>query len=125
MTPVPATRSTALAWLGLTIVLAGLPWVFDSNFALTLLSQMGIFVIFALSYNMLFGQAGMLSFGHAVYSGLGAFGVVHALKALTAAGAPWDSPLVIALLPLVGGLTGALFGVLLGYPTTRRGGRIA
>ena len=88
MTPVPATRATALAWLGLTIVLAGLPWVFDSNFALTLLSQMGIFVIFALSYNMLFGQAGMLSFGHAVYSGLGAYGVVHVLKAVTAAGAP-------------------------------------
>ena len=33
---------------------------------------MGIMIIFALSYNMLLGQTGMLSFGHAVYYGLGA-----------------------------------------------------
>ena len=37
-------------------------------------------MIFALSYNMLLGQTGMLSFGHAVYSGLGAFFAVHALN---------------------------------------------
>ena len=38
-----------------------------------MLSQMGIAIIFALSYNMLLGQTGMLSFGHAVYYGLGGF----------------------------------------------------
>ena len=41
---------------------------------------MGIAIIFALSYNMLLGQSGMLSFGHAVYSGLGAYFAVHALN---------------------------------------------
>ena len=40
--------------------------------ALTMLSQMGIMIVFALSYNMLLGQTGLLSFGHAVYYGLGA-----------------------------------------------------
>ena len=41
-----------------------LPAYFNKGFALTLLSQMGITIIFALSYNMLLGQSGMLSFGH-------------------------------------------------------------
>ena len=40
-----------------------------------MLSQMGIMIIFALSYNMQMGQAGLLSFGHAVFLGLG--GYVH------------------------------------------------
>ena len=45
-----------------------------------MLSQMGIAIIFCLSYNMLLGQGGMLSFGHAVYSGLGAFFAIHAMN---------------------------------------------
>ncbi len=57
-----------------------LPFVFTSGFSITLLSQMGIMIVFALSYNMLLGQAGMLSFGHAVYAGLGAFFAIHAIN---------------------------------------------
>ena len=57
-----------------------LPAFFSKGFALTLMSQMGVTIIFALSYNMLLGQSGMLSFGHAVYSGLGAFFAIHALR---------------------------------------------
>ena len=45
-----------------------------------MLSQMGIAIIVCLSYNMLLGQGGMLSFGHAVYTGLGAFVAIHALN---------------------------------------------
>ena len=43
-------------------------------------SQMGIAIIVCLSYNMLLGQGGMLSFGHAVYSGLGSFLAIHTLN---------------------------------------------
>ena len=64
------------------LLFAGLPLVFRSGSALTMLSLMGIMIIFALSYNMLLGQTGMLSFGHAVYYGLGAFFVVHAMNAI-------------------------------------------
>ena len=46
-----------------------------------MLSQMGIAIVACLSYNMLLGQGGMLSFGHAVYTGLGTFVAVHALIA--------------------------------------------
>ena len=60
----------------------------------------------------------MLSFGHAVYSGLGAYFAVHALN-LVAKGQIW---LPVTLLPLVGGLAGLVFGVLFGYVTTKRAG---
>ena len=46
--------------------------------AITVLSQIGIAIVACLSYNMLLGQGGMLSFGHAVYTGLGTFVAVHA-----------------------------------------------
>jgi len=105
-------------WGGTALVFAVLPLVFSSGFAITLLSQMGIMIIFALSYNVIFGQGGMLSFGHAVYSGLGAFFAIHALN-WVGAGTIW---LPVSLIPLVGGVFGALFGVVFGYVTTRKAG---
>src|SRR5438034_169720 len=60
--------------------LVALPFVFAQGFALSLMCQMGIAAIFALSYNMLLGQTGLLSFGHAVYFGLGAFCAIHAMR---------------------------------------------
>ncbi len=107
-----------LMWTAATVVLAALPLVFKQSFALTLMSQMGIMVIFALSYNMLLGQSGMLSFGHAVYAGLGAFIAVHALNMI----GKGTLSLPVTLLPLVGGFAGMLFGVLFGYVTTRKSG---
>jgi branched-chain amino acid transport system permease protein len=95
-----------------------LPAYFSKGFTLTLLSQMGIMVIFALSYNMLLGQSGMLSFGHAVYSGLGAFFAMHALQRIAAGALAWP----VSLLPLIGGAAGAFFGIVFGYLTTRRAG---
>jgi branched-chain amino acid transport system permease protein len=95
-----------------------MPAFFSKGFALTLMSQMGIMIIFALSYNMLLGQSGMLSFGHAVYSGLGAFFAMHAMKAIGAGTLAWP----VSLLPLIGGLAGAFFGVVFGYLTTKKAG---
>ena len=71
-------------------------YVLRAPAAVPVMNQMGIAVIFALSYNMLLGQGGMLSFGHAVYFGLGGFIAAHALNlaarqasvAAGAAGAP-------------------------------------
>ena len=55
-----------------------------AGFAHTMLSQMGIAIIVCLSYNMLLGQGGMLSFGHAVYTGLGSFLAIHTLNLISA-----------------------------------------
>jgi branched-chain amino acid transport system permease protein len=104
---------------GLTIALfAVMPFIFTSGFALTLLSQMGIMIILTLSYNVIFGQGGMLSFGHAVYAGLGGFFAIHAINLVSHNALP----LPISLIPLVGGVFGALFGVIFGYVTTKRAG---
>ncbi len=105
-------------WAIFALVLVVVPFIFTSGLAITVLSQMGIAIIACLSYNMLLGQGGMLSFGHAVYTGLGAFMAIHALNA-SASGA---LPIPVSAVPLVGGAAGMGFAVLLGYVTTRKAG---
>jgi branched-chain amino acid transport system permease protein len=107
-----------VVWGFTALLFVVVPLVFSKGFALTLMSQMAIMIIFALSYNMLLGQSGMLSFGHAVYSGLGAFFAMHAMRAIGSGTLAWP----VSLLPLIGGLAGAFFGVVFGYPTTRKAG---
>ncbi len=117
MTLSPFLRRLGL-WGITALVMVVLPLLLRQGFALSMLSQMGIAVIFALSYNMLLGQTGMLSFGHAVYYGLGAYFSAHALNAIGAGklGIP------VTLLPLVGGVAGLSFGIVFGYVTTKRSG---
>ena len=104
---------------GLTaVIFAALPMIFEKKFALALMSQGGIMIVFALSYNMLLGQSGMLSFGHAVYSGLGAYFAIHAMNAIGKG--TFFFP--ISLLPLVGGFAGLAFGFVFGWLTTRKAG---
>ena len=114
----PLNLGRWIIWSGAALAFIAAPHLFSGGFALTMLTQMGTLVIFALSYNMLLGQGGMLSFGHAVYSGLGAFITVHVLN-LVGKGA---LTIPLPLLPLVGGLAGLVFGVLFGYVTTKRAG---
>ncbi|MCC6948084.1 MAG: branched-chain amino acid ABC transporter permease [Bradyrhizobiaceae bacterium] len=105
-------------WVVAAAVLAVLPFVFGSGLALTVMSLMGIAVIFSLSYNILLGQTGLLSFGHAVYYGFGGYLAVHAMKAIVANGLPVPLPVI----PLVGGLAGLFFAALFGWVSTKRSG---
>lgn len=107
-----------IIWGLFALVLLLAPKVFTSSLSVTMLSQMGIGIIACLSYNILLGQGGMLSFGHAVYSGLGSYMAIHALNWVTQGrlGIP------VSLLPLVGGLAGLGFAVLFGFVTTRKAG---
>ena len=105
-------------WLVYALVMALAPLIFTSSLAITMLSQMGIAIVACLSFNMLLGQGGMLSFGHAVYSGLGSFVAIHALKAVN----DGSFPMPVSLLPLVGGIAGLGFAVLLGFVTTKKAG---
>jgi branched-chain amino acid transport system permease protein len=102
----------------LLVVLPLIPGL-DSNFSRSLLTQMGIAAVFALSYNLLLGQTGLLSFGHAVYFGLGGYAAIHFLRAVNG-GLPVPLPFV----PLAGAAAGLLFGILFGALTTRRAGTI-
>ena len=87
-----------------------------SGFIVSMLSQIGISIVFALSYNMLMGQAGLLSFGHAVFLGLGGYVTAHVLNA-TKGGAV---PLPLELTPLAGALGGLGFAIVLGYFATKQ-----
>ena len=114
----PLNLGRWLVWGATALVMIVLPLAFTSGFTLTLMSQIGIGIIFALSYNMLLGQGGMLSFGHAVYSGLGAYFTVHALNLISKGNFYFP----VTLAPLIGGAAGAVFGVLFGYVTTKKSG---
>lgn len=107
-----------VVWGLFALVLLVAPKVFNSGLGLTVLSQMGIAIIACLSYNMLLGQGGMLSFGHAVYTGLGSFLAIHALNNITAG----SLNMPVSLVPVVGGLAGIGFAALFGYVTTRKSG---
>ena len=118
MTYQPLNLGRWLVWTLFAALLIVAPLVFNKGAALSLLSQIGTVMIFGLSYNMLLGQGGMLSFGHAVYSGLGAFFAIHAMNMATRGALP----IPVTLIPLVGGLAGMFFGVLFGYVTTKKSG---
>ena len=117
--PAPRGLSSAVAiaivrlaapWIALAAVFLILPTIFHSGSALTMLSLIGIMIVFTLSYNMLLGETGLLSFGHAVYYGLGGFLAVHAMNTVIRNALP--VPLLVV--PLVGGFSGLLFGIIFG-----------
>jgi branched-chain amino acid transport system permease protein len=108
-------------WILAAFALAVLPHVpgLASDFGRSLLTQMGIAAIFALSYNMLLGQTGLLSFGHAVYFGLGGYAAIHLMRAINQGLA-----IPIAFVPVAGAAAGFVAGLALGSATTRRAGTI-
>jgi len=100
----PLTSPERLAMLATLIVAAGLPLV-GGNYALTVGSEIAIFVIFAASLHFLMSVGGLASFGHAAYFGLGAYGVAFLAKLA-------GLPMILCLLlgPLLGCLGAAVFG---------------
>lgn len=114
----PINVGRYVIWSLFALVLAVAPLVFRSSLALTMLSQIGYLIIICLSYNILLGQGGMLSFGHAVYVGLGSFIAIHAMN-LAAKG---TIPVPLVLIPIVGGLAGIFFAALFGFVTTKKSG---
>ena len=111
----PLNIGRMVVWSVFALVLAGVPLVFTSSLSHTMLSQMGIAIIVCLSYNILLGQGGMLSFGHAVYSGMGSFLAIHTLNKVSGGLA-----LPVSLIPIVGGLASMAFAIVLGWVTTKK-----
>lgn len=107
-------------WVICTAFLLVMPLIFSDNSAITIMNQMAITIVFALSYNMLLGQGGMLSFGHAVFMGLGGFFSVHLMNAVE--NEVFSMPL--PLLPIFGGLFGLFFAILIGSFSTRKAGTV-
>ncbi|MEP3247272.1 MAG: branched-chain amino acid ABC transporter permease [Sneathiella sp.] len=107
-------------WIFLAVLFIIMPFIFSTNSAIYTMNLMGIFIIFALSYNMLLGQGGMLSFGHAVYFGLGGFMSVHFMNYI-------EYEVVVlpmVMLPIFGGIIGLVFAAIVGSFSTRRSGTV-
>jgi branched-chain amino acid transport system permease protein len=107
-------------WVAAALLFLILPKVFSSGGSLTTFSLIGISIIFSLSYNILLGQTGLLSFGHAVYYGLGGFLAIHTMNYLRITKFPIPLPMV----PLIGGFAGLAFAILLGWVSTKRSGTV-
>ena len=111
----PMNVGRAVVWTLFAVILLAAPLVFTSSLSQTMLSQMGIAIIVCLSYNILLGQGGMLSFGHAVYSGMGSFLAIHTLNQVSGG---W--PLPVSLIPIVAGLASMGVAIVLGWVTTKK-----
>ena len=114
----PLNVGRYVVWGLFAIVMIVAPLIFTSGLSVTMLAQMGIAIIACLSFNMLLGQGGMLSFGHAVYTGLGSYVAIHALNMASGG----SLPIPVSLIPIVGGLAGIFFAILFGYVTTKKAG---
>jgi branched-chain amino acid transport system permease protein len=110
----------ALPWILLALGFVLAPKILSSNTAITMLAMMSINIVFALSYNMLLGQTGLLSFGHAVYYGLAGFFAIHAMNYVVRdkLGVP------LPFIPIVGGLAGLFFAFVFGWVSTKRAGTV-
>ena len=105
-------------WLLSILLVAILPLLVKSNLQLALFTQMGIAIVFALSYNMLLGQCGLLSFGHAIFFGLGAYFTIHTLRFAN------ENIFAIPLpfQPIIGALASGVLGAVLGTFATKKAG---
>ncbi|MSQ65125.1 MAG: branched-chain amino acid ABC transporter permease [Limnohabitans sp.] len=94
---------THWGWIiAIVILLLLLPAVFDTNTP----TLLGIWALFALSLGLMWGYAGILSFGHAAYFGLGAYTYAITSMNLGESTAAWM--LAILLPAFVAALIGAM-----------------
>ena len=115
-TPTTSPSSTsappARPWLQLAIIWALLLtvplWLPLVGGYTAIAARVLVFALAAMSLNMLLGYTGVLSFGHAAYFGLGAYGAGLFLKYVTA-----STPLAMLAGTLLAGVAGTLFGLLL------------
>ncbi len=98
-----AQSPRTLAWIGvLTAALAVAPYLLPT-YQLRLVTEGIIFSLFAVSYNLLLGYAGLLSFGHAMFFGVGAFATaiflnqMPGISVLAAVGLATMTSLVVGL----------------------------
>jgi branched-chain amino acid transport system permease protein len=97
---------TFLIMVGLIIVC---PYILYPIF----LMRVMVAALFACSFNLMIGYIGLLSFGQAAFFGMGSYVSAWTMKF-------WHVDAVVAI--ILGGITGAVLGVCLGYLAIRRSG---
>ena len=102
-------RYELAAFAVMVVAFLAMPFVIYPNFAMQLLC----FALFACAFNLLIGFGGLLSFGHAMFFGMGSYLSAHAASA-------WGLPIELAI--LTGMATSLLLGVVAGLLAIRRQG---
>jgi branched-chain amino acid transport system permease protein len=98
--------SRRIPWTLIIFLLAvTVPW-FGTRYHTFLATQIAILSLFAVSYNLLLGSTGLVSFGHAAYFGLGSYACGILMK-------EQGVPFVLAL--AAGGLMAAAFATVFGF----------
>ncbi|MDX1606382.1 MAG: ABC transporter permease, partial [Candidatus Competibacterales bacterium] len=100
----PPGWSGQLGWALVLAALIALPWI-SQGYTLVLAIELLIAALFAASLHFMMGPGGMISFGHAAYFGLGAYGAATLVAHLDAAMIP-----ALLVAPLVGGLGALVVG---------------
>jgi branched-chain amino acid transport system permease protein len=102
--PASPVHMWAAALLG--VVLVAMPWLTpNSPYTTVLMIDLLIAALFAASLHFIMGPAGMHSFGHAAYFGLGAYGAALLVRAM---GLSMEAALLVA--PLVAAFGALVFG---------------
>ena len=103
------SRSQAIAFVVMVLLVVLCPWVLYPVFLMKVLC----FALFACAFNLLIGYVGLLSFGHAAFFGMGSYITAWTVK-------HWGLSAEVAI--ILGGLTGAALGLVLGWLAIRRQG---
>jgi branched-chain amino acid transport system permease protein len=98
-----------VAFAVMFVAFAVAPFVIYPNFGMQLLC----FALFACAFNLLIGFGGLLSFGHAMFFGMGSYLAAHAALV-------WGFPIELAI--VTGATTSALLGAIAGFIAIRRQG---
>jgi branched-chain amino acid transport system permease protein len=112
--PRPNRTRRLLGWGAALAVALILPFLFPGTLGISVLTQICIAITFALAYNMLLGGTGLLSFGHALYFGIGAYTTAHFLN-------HFGESAPVVLVPLVGGIAALVIGACVALFTVRSG----
>jgi len=108
-------RSDLTLFLGFTAVVLLMPlWLQPFGAAYPdLMQKFAIFGLFAIGFNILFGQTGYLSFGHAAFIGVGSYATVWVFKLMT-----------MNVIPamIFGVLVSGVFALVIGFVCLRRTG---
>jgi branched-chain amino acid transport system permease protein len=92
------------------VLLAGIPSVVTSPYVMHIIIFSGIYVIFALSYDIVVGYLGMLSLAHPAFYGVGAYTSVLLMMNL-------DVPFILGF--AAAGLLASIVALIVGYPALR------
>jgi branched-chain amino acid transport system permease protein len=93
-------------WAGLVVLALVLYPQFVSRYYIVLSTEVVILALLATSYNLIFGYAGMVSFGHAAFFGLGAYAMAILTK-------DYGNPMIVGL--LIAPLVAAIFALVIGW----------